>query len=483
MDAESGDANAVHSIGLEVAVLAKMIYRNKSQHGRTKYYQQLERVRRVFEKRLDAERIPALLTDSVALLGRKPEKAVIRLHQQWARSLITSARKLKAALAVVTEGLQAILDCSRLLAHQISRTYFMALCLALLAGQSRLYVCGLYLAGRLMEVHGAVRGVLSRINPALCEIEPKELEGLDIDENIQQKLTIMRNAPVQAPPVSAPGAPALQPTSRAISAKKEPATLVKQKKQQQQTCKDEVGTFIGRSSSQAPVKLPQPAYSTSKVPAKQSASVESAGVDSGETSSPLFEKIEASASDDNPTPVSSSTSKNVVSKKVSDVPPPALGNFFAEKKESKKRPQQADDRVDKSSKKRRKSDKKVDARDTKKVGAAVETVVVPNKSRNEVEVIVSVKEKSKKRSEDAHGGDVPLPQKKAKKKKVEVEMKSWMDDFGPGAESGIVDYTEQPEGVSVNTTVDNKKKKKKKQKPAKEIGVAGDIDDIFRGLL
>ncbi|CAB1114095.1 unnamed protein product [Ectocarpus sp. CCAP 1310/34] len=63
---------------------------------------------------------------------------------------------MSVAAVECAHSLEAIVKASKLLAHQVSQTYFMALSTAILASVARLFACNLHLGGRLLLVHGAL---------------------------------------------------------------------------------------------------------------------------------------------------------------------------------------------------------------------------------------------------------------------------------------------------------------------------------------
>lgn len=63
---------------------------------------------------------------------------------------------MRVAAVACAHSLETIVKASKLLAHQVSQTYFMALSMVFLASLARLFACNLHLGGRLLLVHGAL---------------------------------------------------------------------------------------------------------------------------------------------------------------------------------------------------------------------------------------------------------------------------------------------------------------------------------------
>jgi hypothetical protein len=114
------DAHAVQGIKHDAAVLRKMLYRNRNQHGNTQYYRRLQRVWRIYGSQLSAEAVPCLLETAAALLTKPPaNKNSQRLQRAYEQDLSRAAARLRTIVDVCVQGMQYCLQASKPLALQV----------------------------------------------------------------------------------------------------------------------------------------------------------------------------------------------------------------------------------------------------------------------------------------------------------------------------------------------------------------------------
>eukprot|EP00953_Heterococcus_sp_UTEX-ZZ885_P038314 19665-Heterococcus_DN1.PRE.2 len=171
------DAHAVQGIKHDAAVLRKMLYRNRNQHGSTQYYRRLQRVWRIYGSQLSAEAVPGLLETAAALLTKPPaNKNSQRLQRAYEQDLSRAAARLRTVVDVCVQGMQHCLQASKPLAIQ-----------------ARLYTCTLHLAARVSEVHNAVLAALTKLPTAMRVNTAEHLQQLAVPHDVIAALERFRS--------------------------------------------------------------------------------------------------------------------------------------------------------------------------------------------------------------------------------------------------------------------------------------------------
>ncbi|CAM9456673.1 unnamed protein product [Ectocarpus sp. 12 AP-2014] len=174
-------------------VLDRLLYRNRSQHRSAKYYTHLLEVRRACGA-FAAPKLPDLLVEGLGLIARVPDSRNGRAREAWVCSAAGGLRRMRVAAVACAHSLETIVKASKLLAHQVSQTYFMALSTVFLASLARLFACNLHLGGRLLLVHGALlRTFLAQ--PCLSDsVSTAELAECHVPEDTGSFLSRLREA-------------------------------------------------------------------------------------------------------------------------------------------------------------------------------------------------------------------------------------------------------------------------------------------------
>ncbi|CAN0303247.1 unnamed protein product [Ectocarpus sp. 6 AP-2014] len=154
-ESSGDDRDGADTAAMELMVLDRLLYRNRSQHRSAKYYTHVLEVRRACGA-FAAPKLPDLLAEGLGLIARVPDSRNGRAREAWVRSAAGGLRRMRVAAVACAHSLETIVKASKLLAHQVSQTYFMALSTVFLASLARLFACNLHLGGRLLLVHGAL---------------------------------------------------------------------------------------------------------------------------------------------------------------------------------------------------------------------------------------------------------------------------------------------------------------------------------------
>ncbi|CAM9580992.1 unnamed protein product, partial [Hapterophycus canaliculatus] len=155
-DSAENDRAGADAVVMELMVLDRLLYRNRSQHRSGKYFTRVLEARRAC-RMLAAPKLPDLLAQGLSLIARVPDSSRNgRAREAWVRCAAAELRRMRISVAACAGSLESIVLASRHLAHQVSQTYFMALSTVFLACLARLFACNLHLGGRLLEVHGAL---------------------------------------------------------------------------------------------------------------------------------------------------------------------------------------------------------------------------------------------------------------------------------------------------------------------------------------
>ncbi|CAN0551093.1 unnamed protein product, partial [Ectocarpus sp. 12 AP-2014] len=100
----------------------------------------------------------------------------------------------RVAAVACAHSLETIVKASKLLAHQVSQTYFMALSTVFLASLARLFACNLHLGGRLLLIHGALLRIFLA-QPCLSDsVSTAELAECHVPEDTGSFLSRLREA-------------------------------------------------------------------------------------------------------------------------------------------------------------------------------------------------------------------------------------------------------------------------------------------------
>eukprot|EP00903_Cladosiphon_okamuranus_P018365 g16894.t1 len=154
-DSGGNDRDGADAVDLELTVLDRLLYRNRSQHRNAKYFTLVLEVRRACTK-FSAPKLPDLLAKGLGLVASVPDSRNGRARDTWVRSASTELSRMRVAAIACAYSLESIMKASKHLAHQVSQTYFMALSTVFLACLARLFACNLYLGGRLLQVHAVL---------------------------------------------------------------------------------------------------------------------------------------------------------------------------------------------------------------------------------------------------------------------------------------------------------------------------------------
>ncbi|CAM9462324.1 unnamed protein product, partial [Laminaria digitata] len=177
----------------EILVLNRLLYRNRSQHRSAKYFTLALEVRRAC-RTFAAPDVPELLAKGLSVLARVPDSRNGRAREAWVRSAAAALQRMSVAAVACAEVMEATVQASKHLAHQISQTYFMALSVVFMACLARLFVCSLHLGGRLLEVHGALlRTLLAQPSTSEC-LPAAALAACGIPEETATFLSLLRGA-------------------------------------------------------------------------------------------------------------------------------------------------------------------------------------------------------------------------------------------------------------------------------------------------
>ncbi|CAN0028622.1 unnamed protein product, partial [Ectocarpus sp. 13 AM-2016] len=192
-ESSGDDRDGADTAAMELMVLDRLLYRNRSQHRSSKYYTHVLEVRRAC-RAFAAPKLPDLLVEGLGLIARVPDSRNGRAREAWVRSAAGGLRRMRVAAVACGHSLETIVKASKFLAHQVSQTYFMALSTVFLASLARLFVCNLHLGGRLLLVHGALlRTFLAQ--PCLSDsVSTAELAECDVPEDTGSFFSRLREA-------------------------------------------------------------------------------------------------------------------------------------------------------------------------------------------------------------------------------------------------------------------------------------------------
>ncbi|CAN0358432.1 unnamed protein product, partial [Ectocarpus fasciculatus] len=192
-ESSENDCDGADAAAMELVVLDRLLYRNRSQHRSAKYYTRVLEVRRACGA-FAAPKLPDLLAEGLGLIARVPDSRNGRAREEWVRSAAGGLRRMRVAAVACAYSLETIVKASKLLAHQVSQTYFMALSTVFLASLARLFACNMHLGGRLLLVHGALlRTLLAQ--PCLSDcVSTAELADCRVPEDTVSFLSRLREA-------------------------------------------------------------------------------------------------------------------------------------------------------------------------------------------------------------------------------------------------------------------------------------------------
>ncbi|CAM9883118.1 unnamed protein product [Phaeothamnion confervicola] len=156
----------------ELAVLRKLLHRNRNQHRHAKYFDSAGHAVKAFDD-LGPGRLPALIAAAEAAKAKlaSTQSRNNRIQEACVNEAVILATQARDAVTLCAQALSCTAKAAMHFAHQVSRSLFMAFAMVLMACQARLFTCGLHLAARLVDVHRRLLAAL-QIHPVATTYLP-----------------------------------------------------------------------------------------------------------------------------------------------------------------------------------------------------------------------------------------------------------------------------------------------------------------------